>query len=555
MTRNPPASLRDQLAPFAARMRESRALVRPVSQVRLRLPPARGVDRFANTVDEILQWVNHRAGQRLPDDAWQRRSFELGAVGAQRAAAVALAQPRYWAARLDDADKEVAQRTWITEIGVGIDDQDAVIFGARLTCATRGQDVPFDRSVPGFIRSVLRHAPALLDGRAMPLDPVFLDSPADVNGLVALLEDPERQHPVIALALPEDGRDPSLASIGAALVRRRTLGAAHVCILSGAASFHLSDRIGKEMSVFRQAVRLYRPGFHHSHSDPYNHPLTLPGRIAAWDGEGAAAYVDWLVGEALSITAHAANSEEVLPTFETVRHLASKAQRQAAQLAGTGDAALLALADAEIKKLEASLHEQKQTYDGLITDLEQQLADAQESQREAASQLANFRQRVATMAATAMSSGATTQVPTSLANFEAWCQSNLTGSVTVLGRALRGVKQSVYEQPSLIYEALLLLRDFYVPMRRDGTVEAKERFEAGLRRLKLENSLIGESKRFNGAQYSVRFGGRPREFEWHLKRGDARDRTHCFRLYYFWDDETQNVIVGWLPSHLDNALT
>ncbi len=57
---------------------------------------------------------------------------------------------------------------------------------------------------------------------------------------------------------------------------------------------------------------------------PYNHTLTLPDRIAAWDGEGAAAYVDWLVGEALSVTAHAANCEEVLPAFETVRRLASQ---------------------------------------------------------------------------------------------------------------------------------------------------------------------------------------------------------------------------------------
>ena len=50
-------------------------------------------------------------------------------------------------------------------------------------------------------------------------------------------------------------------------------------------------------------------------------------------------------------------------------------------------------------------------------------------------------------------------------------------------------------------------------------------------------------------------GGRPRVLDWHLKRGESRERTRCFRLYYFWDDETQCAVVGWLPSHLDNSLT
>ena len=33
---------------------------------------------------------------------------------------------------------------------------------------------------------------------------------------------------------------------------------------------------------------------------------------------------------------------------------------------------------------------------------------------------------------------------------------------------------------------------------------------------------------------------------------DSRDRRYGFRLYFFWDEEGQVAVVGWLPSHLDN---
>lgn len=555
MTNPQPATLREQLAPLASRLREGRALVRPVSQVLLRLQPTDDRDLFGATADQVLQWLNQRAGQRLPDEAWQRKSFELGAVGAQRTAAVALSSPRYWAARLDDADKDVPQRTWVTEVGVGVQDDGSVLFGARLTCATRGEDVPFVRSVPGFIHGIVRSAPVFLDNRAMPLSPVLLQDAAGIDAMVELLEDPQRRHPVIVLALPEDSRDPAQTAIDAALVRRRTLGAAHLFVLEGPASFHLSDVVGKEFSVFRQAARLYRPGFVRWRSNPYDHPLTLPERIASWNEEGADAYLDWLVSQALAVTAHATDREDRLPAFETVRRVASQALRQAARQAGTSDVQLLDLADKEIKKLEAGLSEQKQTYDGLLTGLEEQLADAHDDLQEALVQQYALRERVEKMSAALAAVGAQTPVPDHLEGFELWCNAHLAGSVTVLSRALRGVKQSVYEQPRLLYEALLVLRDSFVPMKRDPSADRKARFEAELQRLRLENSMVGDATRTHAEHYTVRHGGRPRVLDWHLKRGTSHERTRCFRLYYFWDDETQCAVVGWLPSHLDNALT
>lgn len=550
-----PTPMREQLAPLAARPRDNRALIRPVSQVLLRLKPSKEGDLFASTVDHILRWINNRAGRKLPPEAWQRRSFELADIGAQRTAAVSLDDPRYWTARLDDADKNVPMRTWVTEIGLALAPGGDLLFGVRLICATRGEDVPFERSVPGFVRAIAQSAQPFLDDTLLSLDPVLIGDAAGIDALVDLLEDSRRRSPVIVFTLPEGSVDTRQTGANAALVRQRTLGAAHVYIVTGDASFYLTDLLGREMSVFRQAVRLYRPGFKRWSDDTYSHPLTLPERIQQWNDEGPPAYERWLISQALAITASRSDREEALPSFESVRRMASQMQRQAARTAGSNDAELLALADQEIGRLEAELQSQRETYDGVLLAGNQELESMESAKNDAISQSHALRDRISALEADLKAAGAVTPIPDDLRDLEAWARQHLAGSVTLLSRALRGAKAALYEDPSFSYHALLLLRDFFVPMKRDSSPANKARFDAECERLKIENSPVGEATKTHSEQYTLQHGGRPRVLDWHLKRGDSRERTRCFRLYYFWDDDTQSAVVGWLPSHLDNALT
>ena len=111
-----------------------------------------------------------------------------------------------------------------------------------------------------------------------------------------------------------------------------TLGAAHVAILTGPASFHLTDRMGRELSVFRQAVRIYRPGFSRWKDQPARHPLFLPARVDAWrvEGwveEGRPAFMGWLADQVLASSVHRADRDEELPPFNSVRLIAAQAER------------------------------------------------------------------------------------------------------------------------------------------------------------------------------------------------------------------------------------
>lgn len=60
-----------------------------------------------------------------------------------------------------------------------------------------------------------------------------------------------------------------------------------------------------------------------------------------------------------------------------------------------------------------------------------------------------------------------------------------------------------------------------------------------------------------GDAYFVRwpYSDSPRCFlGMHLRNtGNTRDPARCLAIYFFWDPDTLQVVVGWLPSHLPNS--
>ena len=546
--------IREQLTPISAKLREGRSIIRPVSQVTLRLKPVQGQDRFGTTVDDILRWINRRAGRALPAEAWQRQSFELSDIGAQRTAGVALQEPKYWAARLDDADKTIPLRTWVTEIGVGIDPSGDVLFGARLICATRGPDEEFERSIPGFVKAIISSGPAELDGVILRKELRVLSSDEDVADLVTLLEDPARQSDVIVFALPEGSEDPGDTAASSMELHSRLLGVAHVFVLTAQASFALTHSVGRELSVFHQAVRTYRPGFRGWTDQPSNHPLALPNRIASWDESGPASFERWMVNQSLASSVSGAQRDERLPAFNTVRQIWAQAERSRLKSAGGSDAEIAKLYEQDNEQIRKELKEQKEQYDGLLStadiDRETAVNTANAAKAQALERL--HRIRVLEDRLTASNALQSTPIPETLDTFEDWCREYLVGSVEIANRAYQGVRKSEYHDCSFIYRALLLLRDHYVPMRVEATQGRRERYAEALEQLQLEESATGDAVKYAADLYSVQYGGARRPLDRHLKGSDSRDRRFGFRLYFFWDEEEQVVVVGWLPSHLDN---
>lgn len=549
-----PKDFKDQLNHVSTQLSERRSVIRPISQVTLRLKSVPGRDRFAETVDNILRWMNKRAGQTLPDTAWQRQSFELTDIGAQRTAAVSLRDPIYWAARLDDADKTVPLRTWVTEIGVGVDANGDVLFGTRLICATRGVQEPPQRSIPGFVTPVITSGPVELDGIEVKRRPRFLVTERDVHKLVELLELPTRQADVLVFSLPEGSTSEIDTAASAIDVQAKLQGVAHVFVISGPASFFLTDTVGRELSVFRQAVRTYHPGFRAWIDQPSDHPLALADRIAVWGNEGPEAFVRWIVNQSLASSIQGHLREDRLPSFNTVRQLGAQAERTDLRESGGSDKELLKLFEQDNEQLRSELKEQREEHDGLLAtaEAERELAvqDGNAAKAKALERL--HRIRILEQRLALLTDQQQTPLPDSFENFEDWCRENLVGSVELMGKAFQGVRKCEFHDPQFIYRSLLLLRDYYVPMRIEGSLDRRDAYQQALRDLQLEESPTGDGIKFASDLYSVQYGSSRRALDRHLKGSDSRDRRFGFRLYFFWDDEEQVAVVGWLPSHLDN---
>jgi hypothetical protein len=124
-------------------------------------------------------------------------------------------------------------------------------------------------------------------------------------------------------------------------------------------------------------------------------------------------------------------------------------------------------------------------------------------------------------------------------------------------RALQGIKRSEFGDVALIYKALLVLRDCYVPMKRQGGLERRHAFEQACAALGIteEPTFSGPRSGEEGDTYFVRFSGLRVELDRHLKKGNSREPRFCLRIYFFWDAEGEQVVVGWLPSHLDTRTT
>lgn len=546
----------ESLLRFSAN-RGLRPAIQPVSQCALLIDAEGSGSAFNGLMQSVLGWMERRSGRPLPNHAHEGKSFVIDDIGSQRTEAISIDAPRYWAARIDDADKSVPQRTWTTEIALAPQADGRVLFGTRLQCVSRGQYQEFDASVPSFVREVVEAGHAWLDGIKIASEPMLIETENDADELCKLLWNKGRRSDVIVFSLPEGSNDWSETIIPAREVARRLAGAAHVAIVSQAASYRLTDQVGKALSVYRQAVRTYRPGFDPSVDEAVAHPLGLPSRIANWAG-GPQAYRSFLVNQTLSRTVSGRDSQRQLPPFLEVKRVAGELRRQTARIEGESDRDLLALAEQEIRDLTAALEQLKEEQDGYIALADQEREEAEQQAEQQRQSNVFLRHRIALLEnRLAQSSQPQVDLPDNLDDFEGWCREHLSGSVELHSRAFQGIKKSQFEDVQLIYRSLLLLRDFYVPMRRNGGDEAKAAYDAECARLGLDEqpSFAGAGWGEHGDTYLVRWGKSRLLLDRHLKKGNSREERFCFRLYFTWMDEDQHVLVGWLPSHLDTRAT
>ena len=503
--------------------------------------------------NQTLRWIQNRS-QRLPGSAWSYESFELE-YGGTGAVSLKENNTDYWVARLVDPDKNIAGRTWTTEISV-VESNDTAHFGLKQVVQTREGELAFTPTIPGVLRQISTECGLEVDGRTAKENPWILKTNEELDDLFSLIYSQTRRLPVYIVTLNERENNPKNAVLDVDNLAMRCLGLAHVIVVPGPLTFLLTDQFDRQFSVFRGAVRTYLPKFDQYSDSPYDHPLALPERIANWGDRGAADFIDFLVQKAAVRSRRHQRREEVLPSFIQVKEAVTRRRRIDSAEAGSDFEEQLSLAQLEIEELE----QDRDAWQDIAASEEQARQEVEKRNSELESDLFRFRHRIFEFEELLKSQEGISveiDIPQTYSEIKEWSERTLGGRVILTGKAYRAAKSGQFEDISLSYKALLMMANEYWKMKTIGGQDHINEFRQKLEDLGLENSRTGEKTKLHvqGDEFLVTWRGSKRLLEWHLKNNVSRSPEKSFRLYYFWDDENQQTIVGSLPSHLRTRLT
>lgn len=189
-----------------------------------------------------------------------------------------------------------------------------------------------------------------------------------------------------------------------------------------------------------------------------------------------------------------------------------------------------------------------------LHDYATRCAELQEELQQAQAQLASVEAGARTAEDVSAEALLSSRVYTDLSELPTWAQTK-EANIVVLPRALNGAKKSLYRDPTQVFKALEFLAGPYREYRSGRLSKDQMTSALATSGMQLAGAVSPSVAGEQGDAYFVQWAGRRRHLDLHLLKGGGRDERYCLRVYFFWDAPSERVVVGWLPSHLDNSLS
>jgi hypothetical protein len=559
----------ETLEPQPRIIRPGRPYTRLTFQLAATLLPRSGEamgDVFAGAVESCLRWLKAKYAGTLPPVALEGRSFDSELSG-QSIDCVAIPDDGLWTVRLVQPDapypgqEAVAGRSWTTEIALARDPE-GVRFGTRVLCASLPYATAEVRLTRPRIVKDLATRFVLRDARPLEAAPWNLACRSDLDELLALLTSQERSLPVYLLTEADQnqlGLQTSRFLLDAEDLATRVTGMAYVATMPKALGYQWTEMVGKPWSAYLGAVRTYRPGLSLEEDSPTDHPRALAERVLAFQYRGLKAeqaFAEMLVDQAHRHVATMSVRWGPLRFLDDARIRSAELEREHA-VDDAGRVAQMALALKALEEKVSGLEGEREVALSLATEAERDKVRAEDETRRLRTQLDVLRR--AFQEKLGSSPDADLVLPKCYEEMDEWVDEHLAGRLVLHPRALRGLNEAAYEDVALVANALLLLANEYRATQL-GEVDAHRSFDAGCKELGLRfgRSITRERAGEEGETYFVRFppNAQSSQFlEFHLRKGSGKDPRHCLAIYFFWDEITRQIVVGWLPSHLENRMT
>lgn len=354
-----------------------------------------------------------------------------------------------------------------------------------------------------------------------------------VADLVSLLANPLRRLPVVFLA-PYTNDDANQLVVED--LAKKLAGVAVVAeALEAATTWELTDQIGRSLSCFDGAARIYWPGFT-TEDDPRRHPLFFADRIETAGRQVVAGNIERLI---FSIASFRFVTDPRLNAIVRTAEQAQRAQRVEEQKAEGGmdwetyalelDNALSGARD-RIEELEAENKNLKDNQTVLFSSVAEDREDSQEPQtvpdtNKAAVDLARAR------------------------------FSNL----IILDSAIESAEKSPFRRPTELLEALSdldkIAHDWQNQKLKTGSGGdlLQHLIHHGWgKRCSMHISDTTRSR--YGSSYTFPYSGRQTLFEPHITIG-AGDANFCASIHFIMDHHSSKIVIAHVGRHLPNTKT
>lgn len=499
---------------------------------------------ITTTLNDIGRWIQDRyQRQRLSVDVFQSLAQEQGEVAlhpveghelsVRHLASQQVPGERLLDLRWAHPDHHDASLGWVTVLsllrhgGGLLLSVEVAVTGLQRVIAP----ADFSFGAPRVVGDIARLRSVRLGGQPYRLVAALVDA-EHVEELVGELKDPLRACPIVVVSRRLHDDLPPTDSIELA---ERLAGVARVHELADKwAAFRLTEELGKPLSCFGGAVRIYWPRFD-TRADPYAHPLWMPRQLKD------ARALDWSMDQLCHTVFDASAFTHVEPP--AVSRLRSAAEREARESARSGntkseDDLLLDLIEME-RRLEAA--------QAAVADLMQ---DNKTLRANAAALLAQAGGPVPPPPAQAPEAAGPASVE------EAVRQAELrSGCVRYLPSAHASAAASPYRQPERVQQALAALDEVAALWAETiGTGKQarplRELFKA--RGFDYADAVSQTARGKWPGEYTASYKGQDIDISPHITLG-AKSADTCISIHWAWLRDEKVAVVAHVGRHKTNT--
>lgn len=229
----------------------------------------------------VLDWAGNsrrwRGGWRehIPESAYAGAPFEAMEDDCHLQV-TKTADKKVWSFHVEHPEQSARPRRWKLEAFVADRDTHDEV-GVRVFCLAPAGEFIHSNS-PVIVKSFVQSGQLLDAGFDIRDTPIPADDDDSYERFTDLILAPARRLPVVVLSQLASRTEDAKYAVDPALLARSFQGVAHVVGLPANQCQWLSDELGRDLGVFRGAVRVYMPGFN-AHADRRDHPLYLAERI------------------------------------------------------------------------------------------------------------------------------------------------------------------------------------------------------------------------------------------------------------------------------------